>query len=540
MNRRDFLLSLAATSCIPGCQPQTSARLPNGEMLGPSMERGHLLRGRDFPAPSETRKTGVAIVGGGIAGLSAAWKLNKSGFGDFHLLELEYVVGGNSRSGKNAVSAYPWGAHYLPLPGVEARETRELLSDLGVLQGDPYAETPSYDERYLCFAPQERLYRNGLWQEGILPQIGATKTDLEQYRRFFDLLEQFRQRRGASGSRAFAIPAARSARDADLMALDGISMRQFLLQHKLDSSPLHWYVNYGCRDDYGSDYAIVSAWAGLHYFASRNGLAENAESDQVLTWPEGNDWLVKQMQKGFSERIVSGALVHRMEETKSHVELDIFLHQENRSVRWQADQVIFAAPMFVLPHMFEGLDESLKQACQQIRYAPWLVANLTLNSLPNPGHGAPLSWDNVLYDSPALGYINATHQSLRTHEGPTVLTYYRALSGEPDKNARQRLFDTPRQQWADSILQDLSRPHPDIRSKVTQLDLFRWGHAMSMPMPGWIWSAARERLTVPHGRLHLAHSDLSGFSIFEEANYWGVKAASNVLWRLGFIPWKSL
>ena len=529
MNRRDFLLSLAASTCLSGCQPGANARLPSGGMLGPSMARGHRLRGGDFPAPAETRKTGVAIVGGGIAGLSAAWKLNKSGFGDFHLFELEDAAGGNARSGKNAVSAYPWGAHYLPLPGVEARETRELLADLGVLQGDPYAENPSYDERYLCFAPQERLYRHGLWQEGILPQIGSTKHDHEQYRRFFTLLEQFRQRHGAAGLRAFSIPAARSARDADLMALDRISMRHFLQQQKLDSPLLHWYVNYGCRDDYGSDYATVSAWAGLHYFASRDGRAANAESDQVLTWPEGNDWLVKQMQKGFSEHIVSGALVQRMEETKSHVELDVFMHRENRSVRWQADRVIFAAPMFVLPHVFEGLDDNLKQACRQIQYAPWLVANLTLNSLPDPGHGAPLSWDNVLYDSPALGYVNATHQSLRSHEGPTVLTYYRALSGEPEKSARQRLFDTPWHNWAESILRELSRPHPDIRDKVAQLDIFRWGHAMSRPVPGWIWSAARERLALPHGRLHLAHSDLSGFSIFEEANYWGVKAAERVL-----------
>ncbi|MFA7317124.1 MAG: FAD-dependent oxidoreductase [Sulfuricella sp.] len=529
MNRRDFLLTLAASSCISGCRPQANPRLPAGEMLGPSMERGHRLRGRDFPAPSETRKTGVAIVGGGIAGLSAAWKLNKSGFGDFQLFELEDVAGGNARSGKNAVSSYPWWAHYLPLPGVEARETRELLADLGVLQGDPYAENPSYDERYLCFAPQERLYRNGLWQEGILPQIGTSHIDQEQYRRFFALLEQFRQRHDAAGSRAFAIPAARSARDPDLMALDGISMRHFLFLHKLDSPLLHWYVNYGCRDDYGSDYAMVSAWAGLHYFASRDGRAANADSDQVLTWPEGNGWLVKQIQKGFSERIVSGALVQRMEETKSHVELDVFMHSENRSVRWQADRVIFAAPMFVLPHVFEGLAESLKQSCQQVRYAPWLVANLTLNSLPNPGHGAPPSWDNVLYDSPALGYINASHQSLRSHEGPTVLTYYWALSSAPEKNARQRLFDTPHPQWAESILQDLSRPHPDIRNKVEQLDIFRWGHAMSMPVPGWIWSAARERLALPHGRVHFAHSDLSGFSIFEEANYWGVKAAERIL-----------
>jgi len=532
MNRRDFLLSLAASTCLPGCQPAANPRLPAGAMLGPSMERGHRLRGRDFPAPSETRKTGVAIVGGGIAGLSAAWKLNKSGYGDFHLFEMEGVAGGNARSGKNVVSAYPWGAHYLPLPGMEARETRELLADLGVLQGDPYAKNPSYDERFLCFAPQERLYRHGLWQEGLLPQIGATRRDQEQYQRFFMLLAQFRQRQGTAGLRAFAIPAARSARDADLMALDGISMRHFMQQQKLDSPLLHWYVNYGCHDDYGSDYAMVSAWAGLHYFAGRNGQAENAESDQVLTWPEGNDWLVKQMQKGFSERIVSGALVQRMAETKSHVELDVYLQQENRTVRWQAERVIYAAPMFVLPYLFEGLDEGTKQACRQIQYAPWLVANLTLSSPPTAGHGAPLSWDNVIFDSPALGYVNATHQSLRSHEGPTVLTYYWALTGEPEKNVRQKLHDAPWKHWAESILRDLSHPHPDIRTKVTQLDIFRWGHAMSRPVPGWIWSAARERLTLPHGRVHFAHADLSGFSIFEEANYWGVKAAQQVSAKL--------
>ena len=163
---------------------------------------------------------------------------------------------------------------------------------------------------------------------------------------------------------------------------------------------------------------------------------------------------------------------------------------------------------------------------------PDTVGGLDITLDPSAaGHGAPLSWDNVLYDSPALGYVNATHQSLLTHEGPTVLTYYWALSSAPEKNARQRLFDTPHPQWAESILQDLSRPHPDIRNKVEQLDIFRWGHAMSMPVPGWIWSAARERLALPHGRVHFAHSDLSGFSIFEEANYWGVKAADGALKR---------
>ncbi|MCK7490550.1 MAG: hypothetical protein MZW92_01185 [Comamonadaceae bacterium] len=39
-------------------------------------------------------------------------------------------------------------------------------------------------------------------------------------------------------------------------------MRDWLLAQGLTSPPLHWYVNYACRDDYGTDYAQTSAWAG--------------------------------------------------------------------------------------------------------------------------------------------------------------------------------------------------------------------------------------------------------------------------------------
>jgi hypothetical protein len=49
---------------------------------------------------------------------------------------------------------------------------RQLLAELGVLQGDPNATQPTYDERYLCATPQERVYRNGLWEEGLLPHRG--------------------------------------------------------------------------------------------------------------------------------------------------------------------------------------------------------------------------------------------------------------------------------------------------------------------------------------------------------------------------------
>jgi hypothetical protein len=57
----------------------------------------------------------------------------------------------------------------------------------------------------------------------------------------------------------------------------------------------------------------------------------------------------------------------------------------------------------------------------------------------------------------------------------------------------------------------------------------RFGHAMARPTVGAILSAERRRLATSRGPLVFANADLSGFSIFEEAQYRGVRAADHVL-----------
>jgi hypothetical protein len=168
-------------------------------------------------------------------------------------------------------------------------------------------------------------------------------------------------------------------------------------------------------------------------------------------------------------------------------------------------------------------------ALREFDYAPWLVANLTLADAPIDRYAAPLAWDNVLYDSPGLGYVVATHQNLASRRGATVLTYYESLHGEAPAAARERLLSTTREQWAARILADLGRPHPELRAATQRIDVFGNGHAMARPRPGFVWGSARERVLRHTGRVHFAHSDLSGFSLFEEAQYRGVTAAERVL-----------
>jgi hypothetical protein len=148
-------------------------------------------------------------------------------------------------------------------------------------------------------------------------------------------------------------------------------------------------------------------------------------------------------------------------------------------------------------------------------------------------HGAPLSWDNVLYDSRSLGYVVATHQGVASRPGPTVITWYRPLTEDAPRAARQKLLASSREGWAEAALADLARPHPEIRSITQRVDVFLNGHAMVVPRPGLVWGEARRSLAERKGRVHVAHSDASGLSLFEEANDRGVAAAEAVLLALG-------
>ncbi|HEX5801415.1 MAG TPA: NAD(P)-binding protein [Azospira sp.] len=544
MKRRDFLgaasaaVAAAALPPLAGCAQVPP--LPPGELLGASPALGHRLRDVGLPAPAETLRVSVLIVGGGIGGLSAAWKLSRAGFDDYLLAEMEGETGGNSRAGRTPAGPCPLGAHYLPLPTREATATRELLAELGVLQGDPRAARPAYDERYLCAAPQERLYRHGLWQEGLLPAHGLAAGEREQYARFLERMAEYRHARGGDGRRAFALPMALSSRDADLLALDRLSMRDWLRREGFDSANLHWYVDYACRDDYGAGSDVVSAWAGIHYFACRDGEAADVADDIVLTAPDGNAWLARGLAAGVGGRTLTGAVACRVAETgagrRGAVEVDLWRAADGRVLRVVADQLIWAAPLHLLPHVFAGDDaatRAAKQAARAWTYAPWLVANLTLLAEPETPTGAPLAWDNVLFDSPGLGYVVSTHQTLRQRPGPTVLTYYRALADVAPARGRELLLGLSREAWAAAVLSDLARPHPEIHELTTRLDVVRYGHAMARPTVGFVWGGAREAFAVDRPRIRFAHADVSGFSLFEEAQYRGVLAAERTLHKLG-------
>lgn len=522
VSRREFIGAIAAAG-LSGCS--RAERAIPGSIVGGSAALGHRLREPGtFAAPNRTEEHPLVIVGAGVAGLTAARRLTQAGRRDTLVLELEPESGGTARSGKNAVSAYPWAAHYVPIANPESTELIQLFEEFGMITGHAENGAPIYAEEMLCADPAERLFQDGRWQEGLLPRRGLTRDDERQYAAFFAEMDGLRRSRGDDGAPIFAIPLDRSSRDPEYLALDATPFAQWLDERGYNSKLLRWHIDYGCRDDYGADAAQVSAWAGLHYFASRRGWAANAAREAVLTWPEGNGWLAARLRSEIHGTVRTGMLAHRIEQDADGVTLLCTDARTGETVRLRTPTVICATPRYIAQRLIPDLAPAAG-----LVYSPWMVANVTLERLPNEAPGAPLSWDNVMQASRSLGYVVATHQALQSHPLRTVLTHYWPLDHVSPPAAREEALRKTHAQWCGEIVDDLAGPHPEIREIVRQIDVYLWGHGMIRPVPGLIWGETRATMLKPHGRIHFAHTDMSGVALFEEAHHRGLLAAEAVL-----------
>lgn len=524
MDRRRFLM-LGAASALAGCGRLGSLGLPITVYL-PGMAEGHLLRdGHPFPPPSGTITVDTVVVGSGIAGLTAAWKLQKEGHRDVLLLDGPEFAG-NASAGHFGDLRYPRGAHYLPLPTRESSHIREMLADFRLALRDVDGDRPYYDEATLLHAPESRIHNGQRWEDGILPTHALPHEDAAQQARFFAQMESLKHAVGADGRKVFSIPLALSSQDPAWTRLDRQSFRQWLNEHGYTAPTLHWYADYACRDDYGAPADRVSAWAGLHYFASRTGKAANADDDAVLTWPQGLNALAEKLAVG--TRRQSGMAL-RIVEQRNGVIVTCLAAEHKRTFTIQARRAICAMPLHVAAHVVEGF--SAFGLTEMPPHAPWLVSSFLLDGFPPERGDAPLSWDNVVYQGRGLGYVVATHQFIRAARPErTVFTAYQALSYRSPVEVRRWLEHATAEDLYAEASCDLEPIYGwRLRKHAVALEITARGHAMATPYPGFLSNRGLATLREKNGPLLFAHTDLSSLSIFEEAAWWGYQAAQKIL-----------
>ena len=272
LTRRELLTTfLGAPFALSACQKSnTHPRFPEGELVGQNVSLGHVLREhRSFEVSADKwQQKKIVIVGAGVAGLSAAWKLSKQGISDLSVIELEKEAGGTSKSGHGDPVKYPWGAHYLPVPFSENQELIELLDEMELIDGRTGEGDILIKEQYLCREPEDRIFYKGRWYEGLYLHAGESDEDKLQLKAFQDELDKWINWRDVSGRRAFVVPSGRGSDDAEVKLL----------------TRCHLEAGFAVRFYFGAIVLVLrlclsrrlrlkleqtSAWAGLFYFCSR-------------------------------------------------------------------------------------------------------------------------------------------------------------------------------------------------------------------------------------------------------------------------------
>jgi hypothetical protein len=145
-------------------------------------------------AATNTVRIPIVVVGGGMAGLSAAWRLQKRGF------DLSSRWKWPPRPAATCARPERDQGSWRALRRFRTSATFAWLFAELVLKPDG-----TWDERHLCMAQQERLFIHGRWQEGIELALGPMADDREQFRRFGEMTAALRAsgRFGAARQRPF-------------------------------------------------------------------------------------------------------------------------------------------------------------------------------------------------------------------------------------------------------------------------------------------------------------------------------------------------
>jgi hypothetical protein len=522
IRRRDFLeglligaSTLALGGEIAGCGPKddekTAEQLPPLTAKGDDNTTAHAVRdGKMFELPPPAGDLlDCVIIGGGVAGLVAAWKLDKVGAKNFLLLEKDAPVGGFARRDGDAAHPFSQAAAYTVYPYND--NLIEVYTDLGIVTGLDMDGAAIVDPKYLLKAPGNNVFIDGKWYEDAwetgldkLPFSPQVIADLKAFREDMKTWYNFV---GMDGKIGFDTPTDASTADADVRALDGMSLLEYVTK-KGWAPEVAQFFEYYARSSFGSTHDTLSAWAAINFLGS--------EFYPTIVQPGGNSHLALALAaKIGAARLKTNTFVVQAKNEGNEVHVSYLEGGVVKTVR--AKTAIFAAYLFVGKYILPDLlaDAARYKAVDAFQYTPYIVANVHVTRTPaglgydNWCHGDYFMTDIIVadwasFDEPAKAPLSR----------PNVLTCYCPLIGP---NRRAELLDRPYEAYEKLLLDSLEKVLPGVRDTVTAVDLYRWGHAMLAPNKGFVFGKEREDSQKPLGLISFARHDVDALPAFENS-----------------------
>lgn len=469
-----------------------------GDWRGDDFTMGHKLRNGEVPqfGKMESSQVDFVIVGGGMAALTAAYRLRHE---NFLLLEQYQETGGQSRgeTTREGLSYSLGAAYYCDDEGATAK----LVAEMGLKPQAFGGDKNDFFFRQKTYNEADKSLQNLVYQgmKDLEPIIRPVK-DLD-----LSINDNF--------SQALTMD---KGKFKDLLTPLSPAFRTFLDSHLKSSI---------CGTS--EDVSIISgSWL----------LQDLFQKSYVL--PGGNPALCRALRNALSSgghRIRTEAFVWSARVDDSGATVVYENKGQLKQVRCR--HLIMATPPMVTGRILSGVANECKGPLFAFRYGSYLVANLIFDEEVFQG-----TYDNFRALSPECGITDVIKaETPYVKEGTyqksmgSVLTVYRPWS--PGTEGREKLAAGDRSMFAREILSGVEiqaaeggRPLAgNWRQHLKEVILSRWGHAIIVPTPGYFQRLAALSRANQSPVYSLAHSSLAGIQCLESAVIAGERAARRAL-----------
>ncbi|HLA76580.1 MAG TPA: FAD-dependent oxidoreductase [Vicinamibacteria bacterium] len=529
--RRRFLGGLAIVGTAPVWSQFDALAWAQseGRFSGDDLELAHRL----LFDPEQTLASGtpeldparydVLVIGGGIAGLTVAYRLRDR---KLLLLERDPEVGGVSKCENWQGIEYASGAAYIIDPAADSEDPREaagfaLLEELGLRARGEDLERDRSRQRRLSGDANHVLFSN----RKVLSESDAYS---RSNRKFFEQV--------LDSDHYPSVPPT----DKELVAaLDRLSFAAFLRDKALQKriygktvgkiSPLGWEaIEYYCWGAFGTSATEASAYHGLNFFA--------AEYGDILVFPGGNGFISRRLGERIARHnpraIRTGAWVLRIERDGDGWAATTW--EKGILRRYRARCVVYASPLFLAPKLIPSLPASQRQAIATLDYRAYVVANVLLRRPANRVFPAAAFQDG--YELTRVHGVDPFREGAEKLNGAKVFSDAILADFATDRHPSHAVLTVYRPYpYADGRAALMSASYAEIEAEVRRevlagfaahglraediegVRLARWGHPMIITRPGQLIDGTLERATQPQPGLFYAHTDVTGSPAYENA-----------------------